>query len=162
MKFFDMALDLENRIIEVYRELARRCVAHEGIRNILLMLIQDQERHVRRLTALQGRESSILEDSPVFREARKLFESMQSRRETFSCDLDQVKMYRQALDLLEKKQRLYLDAAETSTSAANRDFLVKISGEEEKQALVLQNIIAMVERPDQWIEDAEFNHLDEY
>ena len=29
-------------------------------------------------------------------------------------------------------------------------------------AFVLDNIIRMVERPEQWLEDAEFSHLDEY
>jgi hypothetical protein len=34
--------------------------------------------------------------------------------------------------------------------------------EEKKQAVVLGNIIEMVRRPETWLEDAEFRHLDEY
>jgi len=46
--------------------------------------------------------------------------------------------------------------------AEDNKMIEKLVSEEKKHLLVLENIIEMVNRPNLWIEDAEFNHLDEY
>jgi hypothetical protein len=37
-----------------------------------------------------------------------------------------------------------------------------VAGEEHKHYLLLERIIDFVSRPEQWLEDAEFYHLEDY
>lgn len=162
MEFFDMALSLENRALDLYRSLMERCTSHEGIRRILAMLIRDQKHHLEILAGLKGGEGAADSGGRVGGEARRLFEAMQRRGQTFSCDLDQLQMYRQALELLKEKEAFYRKSRVSARKEIVRAGLEKLAVEEKKQALVLENIVTMVERPQRWLEDAEFNHLEEY
>jgi len=162
MDFFETALGLEKQMIRNYKDLAEQCYTHEGVRNILLMLAADQEKHHEMFSGLKARNARMPEPAKVFKHARTLFEDMQKNRDTFSCDLDQLKMYEQARDLLVKKREFYVEAVGALKSFEDEELLKKIIAEEDKQAIVLENIIEMVNRPNSWIEDAEFNHLDEY
>jgi len=127
-----------------------------------LMLAADQEKHHEIFSRLKERKAPMAEPAKVFKHARALFEDMQNKRDTFSCDLDQLKMYEQARDLLVKKQEFYAQAMDRLESSDDRMLLKNIIDEENRQTIVLENIIEMVNRPNSWIEDAEFNHLDEY
>ena len=126
------------------------------------MLADDHEKHAEILNNMRAKPRSEMTKTRTFREARKLFEEMHGRKETFSCDLDQLRLYKQARDLILKKENLYEDMIEKTDSEEDKSLLRKLVEEEKKQAVVLDHIIAMVERPKTWLEDAEFVHLDEY
>ena len=162
MQFIDFALEMEKKTIESYRALAEKCQSHEGIKNILLMLADDHEKHASTLTEIQNRASVEMDKTEVFREARKVFSDMQENKNPFSCDIDQVRLYEDARKLVLKKQQFYLDVAEKMEREESKALVLKMAEEEKKQAVVLDNIIEMVRRPETWLEDAEFHHLDEY
>lgn len=162
MEFFKFALEMEEKTIENYRSLAEKCQSHEGVKNILLMLADDHERHTETLQEIQSSSSVKMEDTEAFREARRVFSNMQKDKNPFSCDIDQVRLYEDARELVLKKVQFYSDVAEKMDTEESRAIIAKIAEEEKKQASVLENIIEMVRRPETWLEDAEFHHLDEY
>jgi rubrerythrin len=132
------------------------------VKNILLMQADDHEKHTKTLKEMQSKTSVEMEETETFREARQVFAEMQKDKTPFSCDLDQVKLYEDARDLVLKKLEFYSDVVEKMETEENKTLLKKIAEEERKQAFVLGNIIEMVRRPETWLEDAEFHHLDEY
>ena len=162
MNFFEFALEMEKKTIESYRKLAEKCQSNEGVKNILLMQADDHEKHIKTLKEMQSKTSVEMEETETFREARQVFAEMQKDKTPFSCDLDQVKLYEDARDLVLKKLEFYSDVVEKMETEENKTLLKKIAEEERKQAFVLGNIIEMVRRPETWLEDAEFHHLDEY
>jgi rubrerythrin len=63
---------------------------------------------------------------------------------------------------IEKKtETFYLEKANEATGPARRDNLVRRAEEEKKHYLILEEIIEFVSRPDHWLENAEWCHLDE-
>lgn len=162
MEFFDFAIDLEKKTVDTYRELADQCRTNEGVKNILLMLVADHGRHAETLEKMRDQARVDMSKTEAFREARKLFEKMQKDKEVFSCDIDQLRLYREARELVQKKQKLFEETVGRMESEENRALLKELAEEEKKQASVLDNIIEMVNRPNTWLEDAEFVHLDEY
>ncbi|MGB2907966.1 MAG: hypothetical protein WBB73_12745 [Candidatus Aminicenantaceae bacterium] len=162
MDFIDTALELEVKTIERYTMLADQCAGHEGIRSILNMLISDHKTHLSSLRSWQDEADFARAEPDVFPEIRQLFEDMKSAKNTFSCDINQLKLYQEARDLVLEKQNVYQKIQSRLPDQAGRDWLERLIKEEKKQVLVLNNIIQMVERPEQWLEDAEFSHLDEY
>jgi len=49
-----------------------------------------------------------------------------------------------------------------AVTEAQRALIHRIAKEEKRHAVVLENIIEMILRPEQWVENAEFNHMEEY
>ena len=162
MNFFEFALELEKKTIESYRSLAEKCESNEGVKNILLMLADDHEKHAKILEEMQNNAAVEMEETEAFREARELFSNMQEDKTPFSCEIDQLKLYEDARVLVQKKLQLYLDIVEKMDTEENKTLVKKMAEEEKKQAVVLGHIIEMVSRPQSWLEDAEFHHLDEY
>lgn len=162
MEAFDLALDMEKQTVKIYRDLADLCVSHEGIKKILQMLADNHAKHIQTLENMGSKPPFEMQGTRAFKEARKLFEKMHGSKETFSCDLDQLSLYKDARNLILKKRKLYAEMMDTTESEEGKGFLRRLAEEEKKQAAVLDNIIAMVERPKTWLEDAEFVHLDEY
>lgn len=162
MDFFEFALDLEKKTIESYRKLAEKCQSNEGVKNILLMLADDHEKHTKTLQEMPSNAAVEMEETEAFHEARQVFTKMQEDKTPFSCDIDQVKLYEDARDLVLKKRQFYLDVVEKMETNENKTLVTKMAEEENKQAVVLGNIIEMIRRPESWLEDAEFHHLDEY
>ncbi|MFC2163695.1 ferritin family protein [Acidobacteriota bacterium] len=162
MEFFEFANDLEQRTVDTYRELANQCRANEGVKNILLMLVADHDKHVKTLEKMKTKAHAEMTETGAFREARKLFDKMQKDKDVFSCDVDQLQLYRDARDLVQKKKQFYEEMIDRMDSEENKNLLKQLVEEERKQATVLDNIIEMVSRPNSWLENAEFHHLDEY
>ncbi|MGD8537867.1 MAG: ferritin family protein [Candidatus Aminicenantes bacterium] len=162
MEFFEFALEMETKTIESYRTLAEKCQSNEGVKKILLMLAEDHEKHTDTLREMQTSALVEMEETEVFREARRVFSDMQNNKSPFSCDIDQVRLYEDARELVLKKRQFYEDIAAKLETEESRALVAKMAEEEKKQAVVLDNIIEMVRRPETWLEDAEFHHLDEY
>ena len=83
MDFFEFALEMEKKTIENYRALADKCQSYEGVKNILLMLADDHEKHKESLIGMQHKNSVEMEETEVFREARRVFSSMQEDKNPF-------------------------------------------------------------------------------
>ncbi len=162
MEFMKTAMELEIEAIKKYRDLAEQCSAHEGVRRILHMLIADHEEHLASLRTMQDEKGASRGEPETFSEIKQLLEKMRAQKDTFSCSMNQLHLYREARDLVLEKQELYKKIQSTLPDLPGRNRLEALIKEEGKQAQVLDNIIQMVERPEQWLEDAEFSHLDEY
>ena len=162
MDFFEKAIELEDTAIRMYRELSEQCGPYEGIRNILLMLVKNHESHLQALKEMKDNTCGGMEQTNAFTKTKNLFEKMQSEKNTFSCDMDQLNLYKKARDLITQKLEFYEGMIGRMDCEEDNKMVEKIVAEEKKHLMVLENIIEMVNRPNLWLEDAEFNHLDEY
>jgi rubrerythrin len=162
MDFLDTALELERETISRYKNLAEQCGSHQGIRRILTMLVEDHEKHTAGLERMRRHQTTPLEGADVFHGVRGVLESIRQKKDMYSCDMDQLKLYREARDLIGEKKRFYEQVLTQVKSEEDRTLIGQLIREEDKQLFVLNNIIEMVDRPNQWLEDAEFNHLSDY
>jgi rubrerythrin len=162
MDFLNLALQMEDQTIAMYKDLAEKCFTHEGIRKILLMLAGDHEKHSLTLAKLKNKGSETKKKSQALDEAERLFARMRKDRETFSCDMDQLQLYRDARNFLQKKVEFYKEMSTQLDTKDAQTLLKNLMAEEQKQLKVLDNIIEMVSRPENWLDNAEYFHLEEY
>ncbi|MBN1326511.1 MAG: hypothetical protein JW996_01035 [Candidatus Cloacimonetes bacterium] len=162
MDFIDQALELEQKMKTHYKLLADHCSGNEGIRNILNMLGKDHDKHLAMFTKMQNEDCRQMTATDAFLKFKNFLREMKENKASFSCDLDQIKLYEEALNLAERKLNLYRESLEDLECETSRQVLEEIIREEQKQVYVLQDIIEMVTRPQTWIENAEFYHFDEY
>ena len=163
MDFYQTAIDIEQLVEDDYRALADHCSTNIGIKNILTMLADDHEKHRSAFIHMKKEEDiALIPDIGVFKKAKEIFSEIKKKQEPYTCDIDQVKLYEKARELVRNKISLYTDAMNGLKNEPQKKILQSIITEEMKQEKVLDNIIEMVNRPNTWLEDAEFYHLDEY
>ena len=163
MDFFQTAIDIEQLVEDDYRALADHCSTNIGIKNILTMLADDHEKHRSAFIHMKKEEDiALIPDIGVFKKAKEIFSEIKKKQEPYTCDINQVKLYEKALEVIKFKIKIYSEALDNFDSDTQQKVLEGIIAEEKKQAVVLNNIIEMVNRPNTWLEDAEFYHLDEY
>lgn len=159
MNIFDFARKMETEGEDYYRDLAKQ-VGNEGLKNILNMLADDEVKHYNIINRLALSENAEMAETKVLDNAKNVFEKMKGC--PFDKNIGQVELYIKARDLERRSMEFYESKASQDDLAAHKDLLHRIGEEEKKHFFLLENIINFVNRPATWIEDAEFNHLEEY
>ena len=67
-----------------------------------------------------------------------------------------------AQDIEKKSRDFYTEKANEVKQEYQKDIFLKLAEEEKKHYFLLENIIDFISRPETWLENAEFNHLEEY
>ncbi|MBN1125616.1 MAG: ferritin family protein [Sedimentisphaerales bacterium] len=160
MNIFEFAMQMEKEGENLYRDLARKS-KNTGIRRILTILADEEVRHYQILSRME-QSTPEYPDTAVLNEAKNVFAQMKADGNTLDLQADQVKLYRQAQDLEKKSQDFYEEKARQVETTTQKELLKKIAAEEERHYVLLDNIIELVSRPDTWLENAEWEHLDKY
>lgn len=162
MNFYAMALELEEKLTNHYTNLAQKCAQHAGIKSIVELLGRDHTRHIQALKKMQQEECDTILRTDLFARAAAILKELKDKGEAFTCDIDQRELYQQALAITQEKVKLYRGHADMMECPENRAKLQEIAREEEYQTRLLENILDMISKPQQWVEDAEFYHFEEY
>ena len=86
---------------------------------------------------------------------------MREGQEPLEVNGSQIVLYRKAQDI-EKKTRDFYREKSAEVDEAQRTMFLKIADEEQKHYDILENIIDVVTRPETWLENPEWYHLEEY
>jgi rubrerythrin len=159
MNIFEYAMNLEKDGEKYYRELSEK-VNSPGLKSILTMLADDEVKHYNIFKNMSKKTESSMQETDVLKKSKNIFSEMQGKK--IEAGIGQKEMYRKAQDLEKKTQEFYEKKASEVHDAAQKGLFLKIADEEKRHFFLLENIINFVSRPETWLEDAEFNHLEEY
>jgi rubrerythrin len=101
-------------------------------------------------------------ETTILAEAKNVFVQIQESNENFGFDLGQIELYKKAQDIEERSRDFYLEKANEVTEEYQKEIFLRLADEEKKHYFLLENIIEFVSRPETWLENAEFYHLEEY
>ncbi|OGQ97707.1 MAG: rubrerythrin [Deltaproteobacteria bacterium RIFOXYD12_FULL_57_12] len=164
MNIFEYAMRMEKDGENYYRELADKCQV-EGIKTILTMLADEEVKHYNIIAQLQKHAGkSPPATTTVLGNVKNVFIRMKEEKTEIRFDSSDLEAYRKAMAIEELSRKFYLDkAAEVGEEEAKQIFL-RLAGEEEKHFRIMENIAEFVARPEpgNWLENAEWHHLDEY
>lgn len=76
--------------------------------------------------------------------------------------MSEIELYKKAQVIEKTTETFYLEKAAIVTDECQKHIFHKVADEEKKHYLTLENIIEFVSRPAQWLENAEWYHLEEY
>ncbi len=159
MNIYEFAMQMEKDGETFYRNLAAK-VSNLGLKNILNMLAEDEVKHYGIFAKLSMSQNADLSDTEVLTRTRNIFRQMSES--SLNPDIGEVELYREAQRMEEKSERFYLEKSNQEKEPERKNLLRQIASEEKKHYFLLENIINFVLRPKTWLENAEFNHLDEY
>jgi rubrerythrin len=161
MDIFQYAMQMEADGEDFYRTAAQES-KHRGIKAILTMLADDEARHYNVIEKMKSAEPLQLPDTTILTDAKNIFVQMKESGEKFTSQTSQIMLYKKALDIEKKSRDFYTEKANEVMDEDQKELFLKLAQEEQKHYVLLENIIDLLSRPDAWLENAEFYHLDEY
>jgi len=160
MEWFDAAVNIEKEGERFYRDLAEKAES-EGMKNIFTMLADDEVTHRKRFEAMKRDDFDEKSAAAVTREAsKKLFSG--TRKDHFASEQKHLDVYKQALDIEQKSIDFYEEKMKEATDPRVHGALEQIAAEEKFHYQMIDTICIMVERPERWVEFAEFGVREDY
>ncbi len=160
MNIFEYALQMEKDGEDYYRQLAQQ-ITNKGLRTILIMLADEEVKHYNAIEKMKTTEPYMAETT-ILADAKNVFVQIKESNESFDFDLGQAELYKKAQDIEERSRDFYLEKANEVTEEYQKEIFQRLADEEKKHYFLLENIIEFVSRPETWLENAEFYHLEEY
>jgi rubrerythrin len=160
MDIFDYAMQLEKDGEAYYREAASRS-ANKGLTQILTMLADAEVEHYNVFSRMKADEHTRYAETPILRNVKNIFVTMRDEGDLEGIGVSELEVYRKAQEIEKKTEDFYLEKA-ARVKGAQRETFLQVAGEENKHYFILQQIIDFVSRPNHWLENAEWYHLDEY
>ncbi|HPA47956.1 MAG TPA: ferritin family protein [bacterium] len=162
MNLFDHAMEQEKHAENLYRDLARKA-PDPGFASILLMLADQEVKHYDILRKMKDQSANLsYVETDILPDAKAAFEKMQSGLKKFDFSGTQLDLYQQAQQFEAQSRDFYTERAGEAETDLQKEIFVRLAEEEKRHYFLLDNIIEFLSGPETWLENAEFNHLDEY
>ncbi len=156
---FDFAMQMEKDGENYYRQLAQQ-TGNKGMKTILTLLADEEVKHYNALEKIKTQQTQIA-DTEILTDAKNVFVQIKESSDIFDININQTKLYEKARDIEKKGRDFYTEKANEVTEGYQKELFLKLAIEEQKHYVLLDNIIDFISRPEQWLENAEFFHLDD-
>jgi len=160
MDIFDFAIEKEKEAEKYYREIAE-FVSDKGLTRILTMLADEEVKHRKILEEMKTPSPAIAE-TDILKDVKNVFVQFKDEKDSFNPNISQIEMYKKAQERERQSMDFYQEKSDEVELPEQKELLVKMAGEEKRHFFILENIIDFVSRPQSWLENAEFNKLEEY
>jgi rubrerythrin len=160
-KAFDFAIQMEKDGEKFYRDLTAKS-KDKGVKFILNELADDEVKHAQTLREFEKGAAPAMAQTSILSGAKNVFSDMAARKAFQAAGTDQLALYEAALELERKSRDYYQAQADDAALKPARELLLRLADEESRHMFLLENMIAFISRPQSWLENAEFNHLEEY
>ena len=160
MNIFEFAMEKEKYSEDYYRQLAAKS-NNKGLETVFNMLADEEAKHYKIVSNMKEDITPDLAETTVLSAAKNVFEKMRESAQSFNFNISQTELYRKALNIEKQSQDFYLGKA-NEVEKAHKEIFLKLADEEKKHYFLLENIIDFVSKPETWLENAEFYHLEQY
>jgi len=163
MNIYDFAIDFERENQDFYKECAEN-TSHEDLKKVFLELAEEEKKHENIVRQLKENKEVDEVEAGILPKAKEAFQKISENMPTGEGVMpdEQVDVYKKAVDLERKSYEFYIEKAEESDSDLVKKTFSRLAEEEKKHERIMDNITEMVDRPNTWLEDAEWNHLEDY
>jgi rubrerythrin len=161
MDIYEFAMKMEKDGEGYYRELAKRTV-NTGLRNIFTMLADAEVFHFNIFRKMKEHEDVRVPHTKILSRARNVFEKMKEEEKDTDTSITQTELYKKAQQVEKDSRDFYLKEADEMKDPDQKEVFLRIADEEKKHYLILEGIVDFVSRPQTWLENPEWYHLEEY
>jgi rubrerythrin len=161
VKGIEHALVMEKEAERYYRDLAQKAV-NPGLKSVFLLLAEEEARHHDFYSSRGRRAGAKMKAGHLVAAVKQVFLKMRETKDTSGTDASQRNLYKEALESERHHYEFYRKKAESAGDETERKMFMKIAEEEKRHALVLERVLEFVSRPAEWLENAEWYHLEDY
>ena len=162
MDLLTQAIQMEIDGEHFYRDLAAKA-EDPGVKIILTKLADDEIKHRQLFEHMQKDKTVQYVPNNIVDAKSNAFADMKKMTkisEEFKKSIVDALQKAQAVET--KNHGFYLKQAEAETNPDYKKVILKIAEEEDQHAAIMLDLIEYFLNPKQWLEDAEWNHRDQY
>jgi rubrerythrin len=160
MDALELAKSIEKEGREYYLKLAKES-PEPSLAGVFTFLAKEEQRHYDIFDALQKNALVRTEPGTALAEAKKMFAGLSSHFALPEMFYDYTAAYMRALELERKSISLYDGMLIKASSSDEKKVLSFLILEEQKHEHLMEHLIEFVNKPNVFLDTAEFNHLDE-
>ncbi len=164
MNIFEYAMKMEEDGRAFYLEHAEKVGVPE-LKKVLVELAEDELKHYNLFKAMRDNQSAEYRESTkttVLTTVKNVFEELKTENKKLSFGKEARSIWEKAREVEKKSEDFYREKAEEVADENQKHVLNRIADEEHKHWLIMEQMIQFLDRPDQWLEDAEWHHLEDY
>lgn len=161
MNIIDYALQTEKEGEAYYRELAAEA-DNLSVKRVFELLADAEAEHYQIFMQMKQDQPVTISDNQHISTIKTMFAEMKEQGVQDSKCKDQIDAYIRARDLEKESQEIYEQKAGELTDPEQKQLCLRIAEEERKHYLIMDNLISFLQRPDTWLEDAEWNNMEDY
>lgn len=156
----EQALHLETMAEANYRE-AARATSDAGAAKILDLLADEEAEHANVLRGM--RDPSTLHDHDLLKHAKTWVQgAIEGGRSSISSDAGLLDVLRRAMDIERRTETFYRSQSDTTDDEKAAALFVQLADIEKRHFAFVSSLIEYFNRPNEWIEDAEFGVRETY
>ena len=163
MDIFEYAMKMEQDGRAYYLEHAEKASLPE-LKKILLELADDELKHYEIFKAMRDGETPAASDTTttILQTVKNVFQTLREQEQDFQFPENARDVWVHAREIERKSEEFYREKAQEVPDARQREVLERIAEEEHRHWVTMQSVIQFLDRPGQWLEDAEWSGLDDY
>lgn len=161
MELLSLALTLEEDLQSFYQKQAE---LHQGnsLQTVFELLAKEEERHLEILMSHADKIDVPLRDNDILAEIKPIFKEIADFKSEIKLYATQLDAYRMALDKEIESLNFYRELQNKSSEEASKKVFGYLILQEDKHCIILEELVKLVTRPEEWVESAEFGLREEY
>ena len=129
---------------------------------VFLMLAKDEKIHATVLQKKANKQSYNLKQNETLSEAKSIFSDIEAVKIGIKEIPNQLDVYRFALANEEASISLYRKYSLNATDNESEQLFKYLMKQEEEHYKIIDQLISLISRPEEWVESAEFGIREEY
>jgi len=160
---FTYAIELKKEKEAFYRQLSQDA-KFNGVRELFGLLADEEARHRKAIEEMENRVDVKLTATTIKEDAKRVFAKMRADivKQEPAFEHRTLQLYHKALQYEEKAEAFYLAKSKEASDSCQQEMFMSIATQERQHKAVIQAIIDFVSKPERWLENAEWYHLEEY
>ena len=161
MSILDFGMQMEKEGENFYKQNAEKCTDPNAVK-LLLLLAYEETRHYQLIkTHKEGLNGPMY--TPFLKKVTNVFKQMKETNQNFvKNNASIIDVLHKALEIEDKSIKLYAEQANKTEDKMLKDFFLKLKKEEDSHYFLISSWIEYYDRPNHWLEQAEFTKLEEY
>ena len=163
MDIIGFAKNIEKEGYEHYRYLSKDTKSKK-MAGIFKFLAEEEQKHFTLFDAYQGslKGPELNENTDIIAKAKSAFKSLSKEINVIDATDSSEEAYQKAISLEKNSISFYKFALKESGDPEQKKIIQVILDEEMKHLMILRSIVDFAKHPREWLENAEWYHLDEY
>ena len=160
MDILEFAIKMELDGEKYYNEQA--AINQDNSLNIIfLTLAKDEKNHAKILTR-KSKGLSFELNEPVHTAIKNVFNGKVDFKSEIIQKPHQLDIYRMALEMERKSIELYEKLFSAETNDKSKELFQYLGGQEKNHFAIIEELVLLVNRPNEWVEAAEFGLREKY
>jgi rubrerythrin len=155
MNVYEYAMKVEKDGEAYYKELASKS-PNAGLKKVFTLLADAEVKHYQVFKSMRDKDGQDFKALDISTDTKTIFETLKAEKNSVDLNSDEIKFYEDAIKREDDSYRFYLNKANELENEEEKTVFMNIAQEEIKHKAILEDILAFIQEPTNWVGSAEF------